>query len=272
MDFITQLPCTKSGHTCILNVVDRLSKRVHFIPTVNEVNAPQTAKLFFDHVVRLHGMPREIVSDRDPRFTSNFWRSLLELTGTKLAMSTSMHPQTDGQTERANRTLEEMLRGYVNAQLDDWDEHLTALEIAYNNTVQASTRQTPFMLDTGQHPNLPLDLLTPSKGKQTSATAEEFPQRMADNLSKAKEAIAKAQVRQQRSFNSRRRDTSFEEGDQVLVTSEAINPPGQDKKGAKLRPKQYGPYRIKKKISDLVYELQLPDTIGAHPTFNITKL
>ena len=156
MDLITQLPRTAAGHDAIVVFVDKLSKMVHYAPTTTSVTAPQLARIMFDVVVRQHGVPVSIVSDRDARFTSVFWRALWQQLGTRLAMSTAYHPQTDGQTERANRTLEDMLRAYVSYRQTDWDKHLTAAEIAYNNSVQASTGFSPFFLNAGQHPHLPL--------------------------------------------------------------------------------------------------------------------
>jgi hypothetical protein len=138
MDLITQLPKTRSGHDAIVVFVDKLSKMVHYAPTKTQVTAPELASLFVKEVVRHHGVPESIISDRDPRFTSNFWRSVWQQLGTKLSMSTAYHPQSDGQTERANRTLEDMLRAYVSYRQDDWDKHLIAAEIAYNNSLQAS--------------------------------------------------------------------------------------------------------------------------------------
>ena len=133
MDLITQLPVSKSGHDAIVVFVDRLSKMVHFAPTITEVTAEGIAKLIMRNVVRLHGVPREIVSDRDTRFTAKFMRKLCELLGIKQSMSTAFHPQSDGQTERANRVLEDMLRHYVSPAQDDWDEHLSMAEFAVNN-------------------------------------------------------------------------------------------------------------------------------------------
>lgn len=158
MDLITQLPRTKSGNDAIVVVVDKYSKMLHCFPTTTTVTAPQLAKLFFDEIVRHHGVPSSIISDRDPRFTSSFWQQLWKQLGTKLAMSTAYHPQTDGQTERANRTIEEMLRAYVNSKQNDWDQHLTAVEIAYNNSKQMSTGFSPFYLNYGQHPSTPLSV------------------------------------------------------------------------------------------------------------------
>jgi transposase InsO family protein len=97
------------------------------------------AEVFFDQVYRHYGLPKIIISDRDPRFTGTFWQCLFKLAGTKLSMSTAYHPQSDGQTERANRTLVQALRSYVSSRHDDWDNHLPLIEFAYNNTVNAST-------------------------------------------------------------------------------------------------------------------------------------
>src|ERR1051325_4161804 len=158
MDFIVQLPKTPRGYDAITVFVDRLSKRAHFIPCTTDITAPGVAKLFFENIFRLHGLPKTIISDRDPKFTSKFWTALFKLLETKLAMSTAFHPQTDGQTERMNRTLEEMLRAYTTYHQNQWDECLSATEFAYNNSKQTSTGQTPFELDNGQHPLLPTDL------------------------------------------------------------------------------------------------------------------
>src|SRR5262249_31229798 len=133
MDFITQLPLTKTGHDAIVVFVDLFSKMVHFAPLTTNANAPTAATIFFDTVFRLHGLPHFIVSERDARFTTQFWKALFKQLGTKLAMSTTFHPQTDAQTERTNRTLEDMLRAYTNYRQDDWDQHLTAAEFACNS-------------------------------------------------------------------------------------------------------------------------------------------
>ena len=133
MDFITHLPPTRSGYTSIFVVVDRLSKMVHFLPTVDTASAEDVAALFRDRVFCLHGMPQSIVSDRDVKFTSAFWKELHRLLGVQLNLSTAYHPQTDGQTERMNRVLEDMLRHFVNRQHDDWDQFLATAEFAINN-------------------------------------------------------------------------------------------------------------------------------------------
>ena len=132
MDFIGPFP-KSSEYTTIFVVVDRLSKMSHFIPTVQTVTARQTAQLFMDHVVKLHGWPSTIVSDRDPRFTSDFWTSLMKHMKVHLNMSSADHPETDGQTERMNRTLLSMIRAFTNAHGTNWSTYLSMLEFAYNN-------------------------------------------------------------------------------------------------------------------------------------------
>jgi hypothetical protein len=157
-----ELPRTPSGHDAILVIVDRLSKIVHFCPTTSDVDAIGSAKLFFNHWYRHYGLPRKFLSDRDSRFVGKCWQELFRLTQVRLAMSSSHHPQTDGQTERTNRTMEEMLRHYVNYWQNNSDEVLPALEHAYNNSINATTRQVPFELLYGQKPLEFKDLLLQS--------------------------------------------------------------------------------------------------------------
>src|ERR1700733_4619637 len=112
MDFIMQLPPTKKGHDAIFVVVDKLSKTIKAIPTTTNITAPEVADLFFHHIFRHFELPSIIVSDRDTCFTGKFWQTLWTKLGTKLAMSTAFHLQTDGQTERVNQVLEQILRNY----------------------------------------------------------------------------------------------------------------------------------------------------------------
>ena len=158
MDLVTDLPrCC--GFDSVFVVVDRLTKFMVLAQCNKTVTAPQLAQLFVDTVFRRFGMPLSIVSDRDPRFTGNFWKSLMSLLGTDLNMSSAYHPQSDGQTERANMTFEDMLRGFVGHTYIDWCQLLSIIEFAYNNSLQASSLYTPFYLNLGRHPRTPLSLL-----------------------------------------------------------------------------------------------------------------
>ena len=133
MDFVTHLPKTKNGFDALLVIVDYVTKMMVLRPTYSMATVVDTTWLFVDVVVRAHGLPTIIVFERGTRFTSHFWREVHRVMGTTLAMSLGFHPQTDGQTERANRSIEEMLRAYVGKRQNDWDERLGMVEFAYNN-------------------------------------------------------------------------------------------------------------------------------------------
>ncbi|GJP86142.1 hypothetical protein CLOP_g16205 [Closterium sp. NIES-67] len=135
----------------ILVVVDRLTKMAHFIVCQQTITAEQTAQLFIANVIRLHELPTAIISDRDPKFTSNFWRHLWDQFGTKLHFSSAYHPQTDGQTERVNQTMEQLIQTTC-TDPQTWEKSLPLLEFAYNNAPSATTHQPPFFLNYGQDP------------------------------------------------------------------------------------------------------------------------
>jgi len=213
LNLITQLPPTQeTNYDAIIVFVDQLTKRIHVAPTGTTVTAKGLARLFFDNVLRHHGLPKILVSDSDLRFTSLFWKTLTRLLGTILAMSTANHAATDGQTKRANRTLEDMLRAFVGPHHDDCDQFLTCVEFAYNEPQQASTGYSPFYLDYGQHPRTPLSLAVP-RSAPTNESAEEFAARMRTIIDQAKEHLKAAQDRQAKYANKGRRAYTFKPGD-----------------------------------------------------------
>jgi hypothetical protein len=273
MDLIVALPKTRTGYDSIFTVVDRLTKMVHFIPTTSNVTTPELAKLFFNNIVRYHGLPSAIISDRDPKFTSNFWRSLFAIFNTSLKMSTAYHPETDGQTERANRTLEEILRAYVNERQDDWDQHLAAAEFAYNNSVQASTDFSPFYLNYGHHPSSPTTLIMDALKKPLSnPTVEDYLVTLRKNLETATTNIRRAQHRQKTQADKHRRDITFNTGDQVLLSTEHLNIPRPTGVTTKLGRTYIGPFTVERVISPVAYELKLPPTYRCHPVFHVSQL
>lgn len=273
MDLIVSLPVTRVGYDAILVVVDKLTKMSIFIPTHTTVTAEKLSELVFNNVVRYHGVPSIIVSDRDSKFTSKFWRSLWGQLGTKLALSTSFHPQTDGQTERMNRTLEDMLRSYVSYNQDDWDECLVHAEIACNNAVQSSSGFSPFYLNHGFHPlfpNTPYQLNSNNPQPSNNPTANEHINKIHDSLVKAKQALLHAQERQAKYANQKRREVIYNIGDRVLLSTSNIK---DDTRRPKLSSKFCGPFVIEEKISDVAYRVTLPSTMKRlHNVFHVSKL
>src|SRR6202045_3780415 len=153
MDFIEQLP-KSSSFTTILVVVDRFTKQGIFIPTTNEVNSVELARLFILHVFSKHGVPSHVTSDRGSEFVSRFFRSLGKVLDMTLHFTSGYHPEGDGQTERTNQTLEQYLRCYCNYQQDNWSELLPLAEFAYNNALSATMGISPFFANKGYHPNI----------------------------------------------------------------------------------------------------------------------
>src|SRR5580698_1439513 len=151
VDLVGPLPECQ-GYNAILTIVDWSTKATKFEPTHLELTSEGFAKILRDRVVRDHGLPRRIIHDRDTRFMSKYMTDLFRLLGTKQNPSTAYHPQTDGQTERMNQTLEQYLRIFIEFRQDDWKEWLSLAEFSYNDSKHAATQQTPFFLNYGQHP------------------------------------------------------------------------------------------------------------------------
>ena len=156
MDFMTKLPRSQRGNDMLMVIVDRLSKQAHFITVKESYRATEIANVYHDKIFRYHGIPKAIISDRDPRFTADLWKELWKKLGTRLKMSTADHPQTDGQTEVVNRTINWVLRTTLNN--DDWESRLADLEFAYNSSVNRTTGNSPFETVYGYLPRAPVTL------------------------------------------------------------------------------------------------------------------
>ena len=278
MDFITELPAS-NGKDAILVIVDKLTKFAIFIPTTTKIGEIETAKLFFDHVWKDYGMPLQIISDRDARWSNSFWKEVTRLTGSKRALTTAHHPQADGQTEIMNQVLEVALRTYSNAQRDDWTAHLTPFQHAYNNSVHSSTGHSPLFLLCGFHPTSPESLL--SGVNQPSVTrdhienkdAEAFTEEISALRNQALNSLKIAQVHQQKAYNNGRLDMEFEEGDQVLINPHSMKlVKDVAGLGKKLMARYDGPFEVIRKLSPLTYQLRLPASYQFHPVISIAHL
>ena len=274
MDYITSLPpCARTGNDAVVVFVCKLTKLKHFVACKTNIDAPATARLFLNSVVRLHGMPERIISDRDPRFTAHFWKAFWAGLGTTLSMSTAYHPQTDGQTENANRTLEIMLRSVVNFEQDDWEDHLPAAELAMNNARNETTGLSPFYMFYGREARMPLDLaLTPLTQARANPSAADALARWRAALVRAQETTKTAQKRQKKYADEHRREQSFAVGDRVLLATANLKLVGEAKRARKFTERYIGPFRVKSIRNANAYELELPPSMRIHPTINVSQL
>ena len=270
MDLITQLPLTDRGHTAIIVFVDRLSKMVHFVPAHTDMGSEEFAQVFLREVFAKHGLPKNIVSDRDTRFTSKFFKELCRHLGVRQHMSTAFHPQSDGQTERANRVLEDMLRTYVAPSQDDWDLKLPCCEFAVNNAWNAATGSTPFFLNFGEHPRSHVDMDVSSD----VPAVMEYADKIGNALRAAKERLKVAQDRMKAVADGKRRDESFQVGDMVLLKTYKTTHINLARLGTKkLYPLSIGPFKVVEKINEVAYKLDLPMELKkVHPTFHVSLL
>ena len=276
MDFITGLPESSTGSNAVLTFIDRLSKQAHFVPTKTTVNAVDTADLYIQNIFRLHGLSRSIVSDRDPRFTSEVYRNIFNRLGVDLKFSTANHPQTDGLTERVHRTIEQILRSAVHHRQTNWEEMLPMCEFAYNDMIQASTCETPFFMNNGHHPVSLPELVF---DRANADRCQEYPQGMdwlgkkQKALSLAKDSIRAALDNQIFYADRQRQDTTFKEGDKVLIHRDYLSTDiSRDQPCAKLAPRWLGPFQVLDVPSLATVRVQLPPSCKAHPVFNVAAL
>jgi hypothetical protein len=192
MDLITDLPVTESGKVAIIVFVARLSNMVHVDAITKTCGSKEIAHTYENWILRLHGVPQSIISDRDPRFASEHWQELHQRWGTQLCMSTARHAQTDGQTERVNGVLEDTLRHFVGPCQNNWDCLLPVVEFAMNNSFHEPVRNTPFMLNYGQHPDTPAVTAFRTRHPEVN----KFVGRWSEQLAKAKQCLQAAQQRQ----------------------------------------------------------------------------
>jgi len=267
-DFITKLPIAQ-GYNSILVVVDRLTKMVHFIPTIEKTSAEGLARLFRDNVWKLHRLPESIVSDRGLQFAAGIMWELNRMLGIKSKLSTAFHPQTNRQTERVNQKLEQYLRMFIDHRQEQWPDWLGMAEFAYNNKTHSSTKVSPFKANYGQDPRIGFEMRR--KGKYEGA--EKFVTKMKEIQEEAKAALGKVQEEIKKYIDKKREEVDdYKVGDLVMLSTKDLKYQIVGRRTEKLTERFVGPYRIKKIISLNTVELELPSTVKIYSVVNISRI
>jgi hypothetical protein len=269
LNFVEGLPPSGNAN-CILVVVDYFTKYGHFLPLKHPFTASGVAKAFLDHVYKLHGLPSIIISDRDRIFTSSFWSELFKLAGVSLHMSSSYHPQSDGQTERLNQTMETYLRCFANACPSKWSSWLSTAEYWYNTCKHSSTGLTPFQALYGYEPNhfgvSVLDSISSTELK----TWMQDRHLMADLI---KQHLHRAKLRMKKQADQSRSERQFKVGDRVFVKLQPyVQSSLSPRANHKLSFKYFGPFPIIQRIGIVAYKLLLPATSFIHLVFYVSQL
>ena len=277
MDFVSGLPKVKGGFDGIWVVIDRLTKSAHFLKVRMSDKIEKLADLYCKEIVRLHGIPVSIVSDRDPRFTAKFWQDLQKCLGSRLNFSTASHPQTDGQSERLIKYLEDMLRACVLDFHDSWDRHLALIEFAYNNSYQASIGMAPYEALYGRKCRSPLFWDLEDWHWTTDGVKRARPPKVIEEAIEKVQIIRQrmkmAQDRQKSYADRRRRPLEFEVGDRVFLKASPRKGFTRIGRGGKLNPRYLGPFEILERIGETAYRLDLPPNLtGIHNVFHVSQL
>jgi hypothetical protein len=270
-DLIVKLPPSKEPVTgikydSILVIVERLTKYAYFIPYKESHTAEELAYAFERTIVCNHGLPDEVITDRGTTFASKFWSALMKQVGTKHKLSSAYHPQTNGQTERTNQTLEQYLRNYVNFRQDDWVRWLPIAQLAYNTATSESTGTSPFFANYGFETDNIRSAMDTSNNPAATVTAAEMKklhEELRQELSFVNERMTTYANR------ARTKGPSFQEGDKVYLSRRNIK---TKRPNDKLDHKRIGPFKIARKLSEVSYELDLPKDSKLHPRFHVSLL
>jgi hypothetical protein len=279
MDWVTGLPPGgKKNYNACLVIVDRFSKTPIFLPCHKDDTAMDTALMIWNRVISWTGLFKTIISDRDPKFTSELWTNLYQLFGTKLAFSTAYHPQTDGLAERMIQTLEDMLRRFCAYGLEfkdsdgfthDWVTLLPALELAYRTSTHASTGKTPSLLEKGWNPRLPQDSLRKDL-IDIHPTAASFKSMLDKARNHAQRCMDDAFQYSKEKWDKKHKLPTFKIGDLVLISTVNFN---NIKGPKKLKNAFVGPFVVKALHGDNAVEVELSgDLERKHPTFPVSLL
>jgi transposase InsO family protein len=260
-DMIVKLP-KSSGYDSILVVIDSFTKFGHFIPCRESMSASELAQLFLDNVWKLHGTPDQTVSDRGPTFKSHFLKALYQRLGIRPSLSSAFHPETDGQTERVNQTIEHYLRAFVSHKQDDWVKWLSTAEFSYNNAAHSATGTSPFFALYGRHPSI-----TPTGEITSVPAAEEHIKQLVQVQEEVLSSLHMAKERMKAGNNNVL--PNFNIGDKVWLDAKNIHTQRPSKK---LDHQRLGPFKITEQISPAAYRFELPASMKVHNVFYIGKL
>ena len=263
MDFVVGLPLTGRRHDSVWVVVDRLTKSAHFLPVRTDYSLDKLAELYIKEIVRLHGIPVSIISDRDPRFTSRFWGKLQEALGTRLNFSTAFHPQTDGQSERVIQILEDMLRSCVIDLEGSWDRHIALVEFVYNNSFQSSIGMAPYEALYGRKCRTSLCWTELSEKKVIGP----------DLIRETEEKVKMIRERLKVAADMKRKDIRYEIGENVFLKVSPWKKVMRFGRKGKLSPRFISPYEVIEKVGPVAYRLALPpDLERIHNVFHVSML
>ncbi|PKU60243.1 hypothetical protein MA16_Dca024105 [Dendrobium catenatum] len=268
LDFVLGLPRTKKGNDSIMVVVDKFSKMAHFIACKKTFDALNVAKLFFREIMRLHGVPRSLTSDRDVKFISHFWRELWKRLNTKLQLSSPYHPQTDGQTEVVNRTLGNLLRCIVQDNTKLWDEVLGQAEFAFNSMPNRSTGMCSFSIVYTKMPNSTVDVTVLPKCKSQAAAT--WIDQFSELIASVRQKLLESNAKYKEDADAHRRKKTFQPGELVMVRLKKERMPAGTY--SKLGKRKFGPFPVLKCINENAYMVELPAEFNTPITFNVADL
>ncbi|GJS51001.1 putative reverse transcriptase domain-containing protein [Tanacetum coccineum] len=268
MDFVTKLPKTSQGYDTIWVIVDRLTKSAIFTPMRETDPLDKLARMYLKEVVTRHGIPVSIICDRDPRFASNFWRSLQNALGTNLDMSS--YPQTDGQSQRTIQTLEDNCELCAIDFGKGWVNHLPLVEFSYNNSYHASIKAAPFEALYGRKCRSPVCW---TEVGEAQILGPELIQETTEKIIQIKQRMQAARDRQKSYADLKRKPMEFQVGDKVMLKVSPWKGVVRFGKRGKLNPRYVGPFKVIERVGEVAYKLELPEELSrVHNTFHVSNL